>query len=72
MLDDETGEPLMQRPDDTAAALVTRLKSYHAETTPLLDHYAPKGCVHKINGAQQPPEVWKEIEAILPKNKAMA
>merc|ERR1711871_37208 len=34
MLDDETGEPLMQRPDDTAAALVKRLEEYHKQTTP--------------------------------------
>merc|ERR1712159_514707 len=33
MNDDETGDSLMQRPDDTAAALITRLKSYHDKTT---------------------------------------
>eukprot|EP01083_Nonionella_stella_P126577 383205_1 len=29
MTDDETGESLMQRPDDTSAALVSRLQEYH-------------------------------------------
>ena len=43
MLDDVTGEPLMQRPDDTAEALVKRLAGYHAETVPVLEHYRPKG-----------------------------
>lgn len=43
MLDDITGEPLMQRPDDTAEALVKRLQGYHAETVPVLEHYRPKG-----------------------------
>jgi adenylate kinase len=32
MRDDETGEPLMQRADDTEAALTKRLKSYHEQT----------------------------------------
>eukprot|EP00966_Prymnesium_polylepis_P026412 609358-Prymnesium_polylepis.2 len=32
MLDDETGEPLMQRADDTEEALTKRLESYHAQT----------------------------------------
>jgi len=50
MLDDETGEPLYQRADDTKEALVKRLQGYHAMTEPLLDHYRPKGIVKKING----------------------
>ena len=32
MKDDATGEALMQRPDDTAEALVKRMAGYHAET----------------------------------------
>lgn len=32
MLDDETGESLMQRADDTEAALTKRLRSYHEQT----------------------------------------
>ena len=39
MKDDATGQPLMQRPDDTAAALKKRMASYHSETTPILKHY---------------------------------
>lgn len=34
MKDDETGEPLMQRKDDTSAALIKRLQGYHGETVP--------------------------------------
>merc|ERR1719198_1759516 len=40
MLDDETGEALMQRPDDTAEALVKRLSEYHNMTTPILERYS--------------------------------
>ena len=39
MKDDETGEPLMQRADDTKEALADRLAAYHAQTVPILAHY---------------------------------
>merc|ERR1712010_375955 len=47
MKDDATGEALMQRSDDTAEALVNRLKGYHSDTTPVLDHYAH--CVSRVD-----------------------
>merc|ERR1712060_491340 len=49
MLDDETGEPLMQRADDTEEALRKRLEGYHAQTVPILEHYEPAGIVSKVN-----------------------
>jgi hypothetical protein len=36
-VDDLTGEPLMQRKDDNAATLKSRLAAYHAQTTPVSD-----------------------------------
>ena len=49
MLDDETGEPLMQRADDTEEALAKRLEhyGYHAQTVPILEHYEPHGIVRR-------------------------
>jgi adenylate kinase len=61
MKDDVTGEPLMQRPDDTAAALVKRLHSYHKETVPILMHYRPHGVVRTVNANQDMDSVWKEV-----------
>ena len=61
MKDDETGEPLMQRKDDTAAALVKRLQSYHKETVPILKHYEPNGIVRSVNANQGMEGVWKEV-----------
>merc|ERR1711935_610047 len=52
MTDDATGEPLMQRKDDTSDALIKRLKSYHGETVPILDHYRPNGVVRAVNANQ--------------------
>jgi len=67
MLDDETGEPLMQRADDTEEALGKRLESYHAQTVPILDHYSPAGVVKKVDANQKPEAVWDLIDAALPK-----
>ena len=61
MKDDETGEPLMQRKDDTAKALVKRLQGYHKETVPILKHYAPHGIVRSVNANQGMEGVWKEV-----------
>eukprot|EP00931_Biecheleriopsis_adriatica_P007154 TRINITY_DN108472_c0_g1_i1.p1 TRINITY_DN108472_c0_g1~~TRINITY_DN108472_c0_g1_i1.p1 ORF type:complete len:262 (-),score=64.72 TRINITY_DN108472_c0_g1_i1:111-842(-) len=64
MKDDVTGEPLMQRPDDTAQALVKRLKEYHAQTEPILARY--KTVTHNINANQAMDKVWTDIDKVLP------
>lgn len=67
MKDDQTGEPLIQRPDDTAEALKKRMASYHSETVPILTHYKPAGIVHAVNANQSIDGVWKEIEGVIKK-----
>ena len=37
--DDVTGEPLVQRPDDTEETVNKRIASYHALTKPLINYY---------------------------------
>lgn len=66
MRDDETGEALMQRPDDKPEALRKRLLEYHAQTIPVLDHYKPTGVVSVVNGDQSSSKVWAEMEGCLP------
>jgi len=61
MKDDETGELLMQRKDDTASALIKRLEGYHGETVPILDHYQPHGVVRTVNANQKMDGVWGEV-----------
>ena len=39
-IDDVTGEPLVQRADDSEATVKKRLAIYHAQTRPLVDFYA--------------------------------
>jgi len=38
-LDDETGEPLIQRPDDNEETIRTRLATYEESTAPLVGYY---------------------------------
>lgn len=61
MKDDVTGEPLIQRPDDTAAALTKRLAGYHNDTVPILEHYKPDGVVKSVNANQGMDAVGKTI-----------
>lgn len=71
MKDDITGEPLIQRPDDTSDALVQRLKSYKEDTYPILNHYQPKGIVRSVNANQGMNAVWEEVlQALLRKPKS--
>jgi adenylate kinase len=70
MFDDETNAPLEQRKDDTPDALVKRLKSYHSETVPILDHYRPNGVVRAVNAKQGVEGVWKEIMEALARPKS--
>jgi len=66
MLDDETGEPLMQRADDTEEALTKRLQGYHEQTVPILAHYAPADVVSRVNANVAPDAVWDSIAKVLP------
>ncbi|MCW8876345.1 MAG: adenylate kinase [Kangiellaceae bacterium] len=38
--DDETGEDLIQRPDDSEETVKDRLSVYHSQTKPLIDYYS--------------------------------
>ena len=62
MLDDVTKEPLMQRSDDTAEALVSRLKAYHAQTVPVLQHYGAGKAVG-VDANRALDAVWADIDA---------
>jgi len=65
MKDDETGEPLYQRADDTAEALKKRLDSYNKSTIPVLDHYRGMGIVRNVDAAKDMKTVWAEVSAKL-------
>jgi len=54
-VDDETGEPLVQRDDDQEDTVRKRLEIYHSQTSPLIDFYQSMGgddapAYHRVEG----------------------
>ncbi|KAI5899187.1 adenylate kinase [Schizophyllum commune H4-8] len=64
MVDDVTGEPLIQRSDDNAETLRKRLATYHTQTGPVVDYYRKKGIWHGVDAAQSPAVVWDNLRKI--------
>ncbi|SCZ97047.1 BZ3500_MvSof-1268-A1-R1_Chr4-2g06953 [Microbotryum saponariae] len=62
MTDDITGEPLIQRSDDTAETLRKRLDTYHQQTDPVADYYKTKGIWKGVDAAQSPKTVWETLQ----------
>lgn len=49
-LDDLTGEPLIQRPDDLSDSFNIRMHNYKSNLDPILDYYIEKGILHMFTG----------------------
>ncbi|XP_022735953.1 adenylate kinase 4-like [Durio zibethinus] len=64
-VDDVTGEPLIQRKDDTAAVLKSRLQAFHKQTEPVIDYYSKKGILAKLHAEKSPKEVTDEVKKVL-------
>ena len=74
--DDETGEDLVQRPDDQEQTIRKRLASYHAETSQLVGFYQERAekesnaaTYNKINGLDPIEKVQEKLFAILDQSK---
>lgn len=63
--DDITGEPLIQRKDDTAEVLKSRLEAFHKQTKPVIDYYTQKGIAANLHAEKTPKEVSSEIKEAL-------
>ncbi|CAK9782343.1 ADK-domain-containing protein [Cutaneotrichosporon oleaginosum] len=65
-VDDETGEPLSKRPDDTPEVFIKRLRSYYEATAPLLEMYAAEypDCLHSLTGNTSD-EIWPQLMAVV-------
>ena len=69
-IDDETGEPLVQRDDDKEETVRKRLEVYHSQTSPLIDFYqnmsgegAP--AYHRVAGVGSMEEIRDKVFAAL-------
>ena len=51
-IDDETGEPLVQRPDDKPETVRARLELYDESTSPLVQYYETNGVLKSFHGTQ--------------------
>lgn len=60
-LDDETGEPLIQRKDDNADVLKKRMQAYHGQTAPILDYYKQKNILKTIDAMAEIGNVKQQI-----------
>ena len=65
-VDNDTGEPLIQREDDKPGTVLKRLNVYHDQTKPLTDFYKSlkdKGLLNyiKVDGSNNVQEVFNEI-----------
>ncbi len=47
---DRCGSQVIQRPDDNEATVLTRLATYHEQTSPIVEHYRALGVVADVEG----------------------
>jgi adenylate kinase len=55
--------PLYQRDDDKAETVIARLKTFHAQTEPVIQFYREHGCVIEVDGTEAVAEVTKHVLA---------
>jgi len=63
-LDDETGEPLVQRDDDKPESVRNRLEVFKASTAPVLDFYRAQGILADFQGTESK-KIWPHVEKYL-------
>jgi len=64
---DKDGTDLVQRPDDQAATVKTRIEEYMKNTSPLIEHYQGQGLLVEINGEQAIENVTADLLAAVEK-----
>jgi adenylate kinase len=62
---DIDGSKLVQRPDDSEAVFTERMKTFEAQTAPVIEHYRNLCCFEAIDGDQPVEQVTNELEAAL-------
>jgi adenylate kinase len=62
---DVDGSPLTQRADDTEPVFHDRMRIFHAQTAPVVDHYRAQGRFQEVDGGQPVEEVTAAIREAL-------
>jgi adenylate kinase len=60
---DLDGGKLIQRPDDVPETVKKRLEIYREQTAPLIDYYAAKGVLHRVDATQPREQVSGQVLA---------
>ena len=64
-IDDETGEPLIQRDDDKEEAILNRLDVYEKSTAPLINYYKEKGLLIDLDASKSPEEIFEAFKKVI-------
>jgi len=62
---DQDGSRLIQRDDDKPEVIENRLRVYHEQTEPLVEHYDEQGLMRRIDGTRPPAQVHDHIRAVI-------
>jgi len=62
---DDDGAELFRRPEDTAEAIVTRLRLFHQQTQPLLAYFEVLGLLVKVDGSVGPNNIFTNTVSLL-------
>ena len=62
---DACGTELSQRKDDNEESLKVRLNEYAANTEPVIDYYASRDMVERVNADRPIEEIWSDVQEIL-------
>jgi adenylate kinase len=62
---DVDGSTLVQRPDDSDAVFTERMKTFEAQTAPVIEHYRKQGRFEEIDGDHSVEQVTAEIASAL-------
>jgi adenylate kinase len=59
------GTEFTRRADDNAETVRARLRAYHEQTAPILDHYEPQGALRRVDGMAPIDGVTEQLERIV-------
>ncbi len=62
---DIDGSKLVQRDDDRPETIAKRLRVYHEQTEPIVDHYQELGLLRRFDGTRPPTEVHDHLRATI-------
>lgn len=62
---DQDASTLVQRPDDSEAVFIERMKTFNAQTAPVIDHYRKRDRFQEVNGDQPVEQVTATIDVAL-------